>query len=52
MPTSIATVKCTRAILEKLAATEPTTLATMHGSAFRGDGAKLLRALADAIDGK
>jgi len=39
----------TRATLEKLAATRPTTLACMHGSAWRGDGAKLLRALADAI---
>lgn len=37
------------ALLEKLAATEPTTLACMHGSAWRGDGANLLRALADAL---
>jgi len=37
------------AMLERLAATEPTTLACMHGSAWRGDGAKLLRALADAL---
>jgi hypothetical protein len=37
----------TRRLLEKLAATEPTTLACMHGSAWRGDGAKLLRALAE-----
>lgn len=36
-------------MLERLAATEPTTLACMHGSAWRGDGAKLLRALADAV---
>lgn len=33
-------------LLEKLAATEPATLACMHGSAWRGDGAVLLRALA------
>jgi flavorubredoxin len=33
-------------ILERLAATEPRTLACMHGSAWRGDGAALLRALA------
>jgi hypothetical protein len=46
MPTSIAVERGARAILEKLAATEPKTLATMHGSAYRGDGAKLLRALA------
>ena len=40
-----------RALLEKLAAAGPTTLACMHGSAWRGDGAKLLRALADALSG-
>lgn len=38
-----------RALLEKLAATNPGTLACMHGSAWRGDGAKLLRALAAAL---
>jgi len=38
-----------REILERLATTEPTTLACMHGSAWRGDGAKLLRALADEL---
>ncbi len=37
-----------RGHLEKLAATRPRTLACMHGSAWTGDGAKLLRALADA----
>ncbi len=36
----------TTAILERLAAEAPTTLACMHGSAYRGDGAGLLRALA------
>ncbi|HZF15332.1 MAG TPA: hypothetical protein VE046_05250 [Steroidobacteraceae bacterium] len=36
----------TAAILEKLAAEKPTTLAVMHGSAWRGDGARLLRELA------
>jgi flavorubredoxin len=36
-------------MLERLASTRPTTLACMHGSAWRGDGANLLRALADAI---
>jgi flavorubredoxin len=41
--------KNARALLEKLASTEPTTLACMHGSAWHGDGAKLLRALADAL---
>lgn len=39
----------TRATLERLAALAPTTLACMHGSAWRGDGAGLLRALADSI---
>lgn len=41
--------KNTRVMLERLAATEPTTLACMHGSAWSGDGAKLLRALADSL---
>jgi len=41
--------KHARAMLERLAATNPTTLACMHGSAWRGDGAALLRALADAL---
>lgn len=36
-------------MLERLASTNPTTLACMHGSAWRGDGAKLLRDLADAL---
>lgn len=41
--------KHARALLERLASTNPTTLACMHGSAWRGDGAGLLRALADAL---
>lgn len=36
----------TGTILERLARERPTTLACMHGSAWRGDGAQLLRALA------
>ena len=36
----------TGTILERLACERPTTLACMHGSAWRGDGAQLLRALA------
>jgi flavorubredoxin len=40
----------TRAMLARLAAQRPTTLACMHGSAWRGDGAALLGALADAIE--
>lgn len=39
----------TRATLERLAATGPTTLACMHGSTWKGDGAKLLRALAEKV---
>jgi len=39
----------TDAMLERLASEAPTTLACMHGSAWRGDGAALLRALAAAI---
>ena len=39
-----------RSMLERLAALRPTTLACMHGSAWRGDGAKLIRALAESFD--
>jgi flavorubredoxin len=39
-----------RAMLDRLAEAKPTTLACMHGSAWRGDGAALLRALADRLD--
>ncbi len=35
---------------ERLASLEPAMLACMHGSAWRGDGGKLLRALADSIE--
>lgn len=40
----------TTAILERLAALNPATLACQHGSAFRGDGAGLLRELAATLD--
>jgi flavorubredoxin len=40
----------TTPILESLAALQPTTLACMHGSAFRGDGSALLRELADVLE--
>jgi flavorubredoxin len=36
-------------LLERLAAERPTTLACMHGSAWTGDGAALLRALAERV---
>jgi flavorubredoxin len=36
-------------ILERLARERPATLACMHGSAWRGDGAGLLRQLAEAL---
>jgi len=35
--------------IERLAGLHPTTLACMHGSAWHGDGAALLRALRDAL---
>jgi flavorubredoxin len=38
-----------RAVLERLAALEPATLACMHGSAWRGAGSLPLLALADAL---
>jgi hypothetical protein len=37
-------------MIERLAATEPTTLACMHGSAWRGDGASLLRELGSRLE--
>jgi flavorubredoxin len=39
----------TAATLERLAREQPRTLAVMHGSAWRGDGASLLRALARSL---
>lgn len=36
-------------ILDRLAATQPQTLACMHGSVWHGDGASLLRALAGSL---
>ncbi len=41
--------KHVRVMLDRLASTQPATLACMHGSAWRGDGAGLLRALAEAL---
>jgi len=38
-----------RVLLDKLASAHPATLACMHGSAWRGDGEKLLHALADEL---
>lgn len=37
------------AMLERLAALAPRTLACMHGSAWQGDGAALIRALAQSL---
>ena len=42
--------KNARTLIERLAATRPTTLACMHGSAWRGDGARLLRALGERLE--
>ena len=39
----------TAAVLERLAREDPRTLACMHGSAYRGDGAKLLRAHSKSV---
>jgi flavorubredoxin len=39
-----------RQTLHRLAALEPVTMACMHGSAWRGDGAGLLRALGDILE--
>jgi hypothetical protein len=39
----------TAATLEKLAREQPRVLAVMHGSAWRGDGAALLRALSRSL---
>ncbi len=39
------------ALIAKLAALKPTTLACMHGSAWRGDGAALLKALGERLAG-
>ena len=36
-------------VLERMAAVQPRTLACMHGSAWRGDGAALLRALGRSL---
>jgi flavorubredoxin len=40
----------TRAMIERLASLRPSPLACMHGSAWRGDGAALLRGLADSVE--
>jgi len=40
----------TSAVLERLAREKPLTLASMHGSAYRGDGAALIRALAKTLE--
>lgn len=42
--------KDARRLLTRLAMEDPTTLARMHGSAWQGEGAKLLMALADRLD--
>jgi flavorubredoxin len=42
--------KGSAAMIERLAAAAPTTLACMHGAAWTGDGARLLRALGGRLD--
>jgi len=44
--------KDSAALIDKLAEFEPVMLACMHGSAWRGDGASLLRALGDRLSSK
>lgn len=39
----------TRPVLDRLASLEPQTLACMHGSAYSGDGGRMLRELADRL---
>ncbi len=39
----------TRTLMEKLASTDPQLLACMHGAAWQGDGAALLRRLAERL---
>jgi hypothetical protein len=39
----------TDSTLQRLAALKPITLATMHGSSFRGDGRKAILDLADVV---
>ena len=50
-PGGTALTPATGATLRALADLGPTTLAVMHGSSFRGDGASALRALAESYDG-
>jgi hypothetical protein len=38
------------AVLERLAALDPKLLACMHGSAYRGDGAAMLRELGAVLE--
>jgi hypothetical protein len=45
-----ANTKNAAGMLERFAALKPTTLACMHGAAYRGDGARILRALARALE--
>lgn len=42
----------TAAMVEKVAATNPTTIACMHGPAWRGDGGALIRGLGDRLAGR
>lgn len=49
-PGATALTPATGSTLRSLADLQPTTLAIMHGSSFRGDGAAALRALADGYD--
>jgi len=42
--------KNVHSLMARLAAAKPTTLVCMQGSAWQGDGARLLIALAESLD--
>ena len=44
--------KNVHSLIDSLAATNPTTLACMHGSAWEGNGSRLLKALAESLDSR
>jgi len=44
--------KNVHSLIDSLVATNPTTLACMHGSAWQGDGSRLLKALAESLDSR
>lgn len=49
---AVSSIGQTGSTLRRLAELEPTTVASMHGSSFRGDGGALLRDLADGLEAR